>query len=223
MVKHRHIYLLAVILATCVFVFGLLLGNYVASVKLKEFKKTEERFLVELLAFEAAHRVFSENICEFNVEDFFERKVELGRMLTNLEKRFGKEKPEIIAKKEIYELAEINLWNYLKEYKEKCGGNYSMVLFFYTNKKHDPKGSIDGCEDQGKILDQVVYEHNVLHKGMPVYVFSFDVNSKNSATKGIIKVYNITSVPTLVINDIVYGYSLKEKINSILENGTSTK
>ncbi|MCX8193851.1 MAG: hypothetical protein N3G19_00590 [Candidatus Pacearchaeota archaeon] len=216
--KSNNLWLLiaALILATIIFLFGLLLGNYIAMAQLEEFKQTEERFLVDLIALEIRDSVLEQDICNLNIADLFEEKAALGKMLTELEKRLGKENEEVMAKKEIYELIEIKTLQQLEKIKQECGQEFNIVLFFYTNKKADPKGSVDGCEDQGKILDQVVYEHNEQNKGKPVYVFSFDVNSKNQATKALLLKYNITSVPTLIINAESHGYLVKAELEEIL-------
>ncbi|MGB9708366.1 MAG: hypothetical protein ACPLXC_03535, partial [Candidatus Pacearchaeota archaeon] len=185
-------FIVALILAVIIFLFGVLLGNYIAMTKLNEFKQTEERFLIDIAALEIRESILQEDVCKLSVPELFEEKTALGRMLTALERRFGKENEDVIAKKEIYELIEIKVLQYLKKIKQNCNQDFNIVLFFYTNKKADPKGSVDGCEDQGKILDQVVYEHNEKNKGKIVYVFAFDVNSKNQATKALLLNYNIT-------------------------------
>lgn len=208
--------IVALIIAAIVFILGLLVGNYIAMSKLSEFKETEERFLVDLVAFEIRESVLKEDVCKLSIEELFEEKVTLGKMLSNLERRLGKENEDVVAKKEIYELIEIKTLQYLKNIKEECNQEYNIVLFFYTNKKGDPKGSVDGCEDQGKVLDQIVYEHNDQGKGKPIYVFSFDINSKNLATNALILKYNVTSVPTLIINEESYGYLVKAELEELL-------
>ncbi|MEM4152616.1 MAG: hypothetical protein QXK80_00635 [Candidatus Pacearchaeota archaeon] len=216
--KSTNLWLLitALILATIIFLFGLLLGNYIAMTQLEEFKQTEERFLVDLVALEVRDSVLERDVCNLDIEDLFEEKASLGKMLTELEKRLGKENEEVMAKKEIYELIEIKTLQQLEMIKYECGKEFNIVLFFYTNKKADPKGSVDGCEDQGKILDQVVYEHNEQKKGAPVYVFAFDANSKNQATKALILKYNITGLPTLIINGEKYSYLVKSELEELL-------
>lgn len=210
-------FVVALILAVIIFLFGLFLGNYIAMSKLNEFKEIEERFLVDLVAFDVKETVLSEDVCKISVEELFEEKKVLGKMMTDLERRFGKENEDVMAKKEIYELIEIKTLQYLKKLKEECGGNFNIVLFFYTNKKGDLKGSVDGCEDQGKVLDQLVYDHNEKGKGNPIYVFAFDINSENLATKALIKKYKVVEVPTMVINGIRYGYLVKSKLKNALD------
>jgi len=217
--KHNDnwIFIAALVFSAVIFLFGMLLGNYIANSKMNEFKQTEERFVVDLVALDVRESVLNESVCKLNIDDLFEEKVALGRMMTDLEGRLGKENENVVAKKEIYELIEIKTLQYLEKIKTECGENFSTVLFFYTNKKNDTLGSVDGCEDQGKILDQVVYEHEHNQTASKVYVFAFDANSKNLATESLIEKYNITSVPSIVINRQVQGYSVKSELKSFLK------
>jgi len=215
--RNEHwFFIVAFVLSIMVFALGLLLGNYIAMSKLKEFRETEEKFLIDLIAFDVRESILKEDVCKLNIYDLFKEKVALGRMLTRLEERLGKENRDVMAKKEIYELIQIKTLRYLEKIKTECHQDYNIVLFFYTNKKNDPKGSAEGCEDQGKILDQLVYEHNEKNKGKKIYVFSFDVNSQNLATKALMLKYNVTRVPALIINGESYGYLTKTELESLL-------
>lgn len=211
------LFIIALVLSIVIFLFGMLLGNYIAMEQLNTFKQTEERLLVDLVALEIRDSVLKEDICSLSSKDLFEEKQNLGEMLTELERRMGKENQEVLAKKEIYELIEIKTLQNLESIKKECNQNFNTVIFFYTNQKGDERGSADGCEDQGKILDQVVWDHNHQEQGKRVYIFAFDINSQNQATKALMLKYNITSVPELIINGNSYGYSIKEQIEDVVK------
>lgn len=211
------LFIIALVLATVIFLFGMLLGNYIAMTQLNTFKQTEERFLIDLISLDIRDSVLKQDVCGLSSKDLFEEKQNLGEMLTELERRMGKENQDVLAKKEIYELIEIKTMQDLEEIKQSCNKDFNMVLFFYTNKKGDERGSADGCEDQGKILDQVVWDHNHQGQGKRVYIFAFDINSQNQATKALMLKYNVTQVPELIINGNSYGYSIKEQIEEVIK------
>ena len=215
---HLKLFTLALILSIFIFLFGVLLGNYIATQQLNIFKQTEEKFLVYLTALEMRDSILAEeDLCLTNIKDLFEEKVKLGQMLTELERRLGKEDKQVMDKKEIYELLEIKTLQNLENIKQKCDKNFDIILFFYTNKKEDPKGSIYGSDDQGKILDQIVYDTRDSNGKETVFVLVFDANSNNLATKALMQKYNITVVPSLVINGNRYNYTLKDDIELIIQ------
>lgn len=215
---HLKLFTVALILAICIFLFGVLLGNYIATQQMSIFKETEEKFLVYLMALDMRDKILSEeNLCNTDISELFQEKVRLGQMLTELERRLGKENEEVTKKKEIYELLEIKTLENIENIKEKCGKNPDIILFFYTNKKGDSMGSTYGSDDQGKVLDQIVHDTEDEKGRETIFVFSFDINSENLATKALISKYNITEVPNLIINGNKYGYSVKEDIRLIIQ------
>ncbi len=205
----------AAIATVVMLVLGLLLGNYLATSRIEKFQSVEESLLVQLIAI-GFRSDMVENVCNTEWKSVWDQKVKLGQMLTSLEIRFGKGDPRLDTKKEIYELIEIKIIEMLNQIKDKCHEDISIILFFYTNDKNDPKGSFGGSEDQGLVLDQVYLEHNQNNQGTKVYTFVFNINSKNAATNALISKYNITSVPALVINDKAYGYLVKADIEKLL-------
>ncbi|MCS7134629.1 MAG: hypothetical protein NZ889_02110 [Candidatus Pacearchaeota archaeon] len=205
--------LVAAMIASCaIFLFGLLLGNYLATTRIEKFQETEEFFLVQLIALEFREPLVRD-VCGIEWEEIWEFKTSLGRMLTSLEKRLGKDNKKLKTRKEIYELIEIKIFNILERIKEECNEDFDLVLFFYTNKKNDPLGSVAACEDQGLIIDQIVRERE-----KKINVFAFDINSKNVASITLRKKYNITRAPSLVINGKTYGYLTKKEIEKLLDS-----
>jgi hypothetical protein len=206
----------AVIVAIAVFVFGLLLGNYIVSSRISAFQQSEQKLLIHLIGLDIRDQVLENNTCNLNWDDIWKEKVELGKMLSSLENRLGKQDKEVLLRKEIYELIEIKTLFLIQDIKDNCHEDFDIVLFFYTNQNNDPKGSAGGSEDQGLILDQVVFSHNEQGNGKKVNVFAFDVNSENPATRALISKYNVEKVPTLVVNGKKYDYLVQADLEKLL-------
>ena len=207
----------AIIAAVILFIFGFLLGNYIVNNRMESFKQTEETFLVHLIGLEMRDQVLnSSDICSLDSNEVWSEKVDLGNMLSSLEVRLGKENPDVLLEKEVYELIEIRTLSLVKEIKDNCHEDFSIILFFYTNKANDPKGSVGGSDDQGIILDNIVSVHNYQGQGKKVYVFAFDINSKNPATRALVSKYDVEKVPTLMINGDKYGYLVQSQIEELV-------
>jgi len=206
----------AIIAAVVLFVFGLLLGNYIVSSRTAAFQQSEQKLLIHLIGLEVRDQVVGNDVCNLNWDDIWKDKVQLGQMLSSLEKRLGKENPDVLLTKEIYELIEIKTLNTVQNIKDNCHEDFDIVLFFYTNKNNDPRGSAGGSEDQGLVLDQIVFSHNEQGNGKKVNVFAFDINSENPATIALISKYNVQKVPTLIINGEKHDYMVGADIEKLL-------
>jgi hypothetical protein len=207
----------ALVASLALFLLGFFLGNYVASSRIEQFRQGEEKLLSNIMGLEVRDQVIgNESVCNLNWDDVWAAKVSLGDTLTALEKRLGKENPDVMVQKEMYELIEIKTLMMVQNIKDTCHEDFDIVLFFYTNKKNDVMGSAAGSEDQGMVLDQTVFAHNNEGQGKKVHVFVFDVNSENPATKALLVKYGITEAPTLVINGESYPYTVKEELEKVL-------
>lgn len=207
-------YIAAFSLTTLVFIAGIFLGNFIAQSGLTDLKEREEVLMAQLLGLDLQDRLITlQEACEVSLRDIREDKVELGRSVELLEKRFGKLNPEVLRQKELYQLIEIKTLLLLKERKEECDEDYSIILFFYTNEKDDPRGSYKESGNQGIVL-------NALYNKYPDYIntFAFDVNTDNPALNTLKSIYNIDSIPTLIIDDELYAdFKSLEELKEILE------
>jgi len=234
----KKIFITALVFAVIIFLFGLLVGNYIVTSKMDEVRLSEESFIIDLLGMEMQDEISDEHFCELDVEKSLRKKMVLGKMLATLEERLGKENEDIIRKKEIYELIQIKIIKYLEKTKNECNRSTNILIYFYTNKQNDVMGSADDCNDESKIIENVVYDvnekikknesdakynnannnaaNNAEYKNN-IYVFAFDVNSENLATYALMKKYEIKGVPATIINGKKYDYLSKEDLTEILE------
>lgn len=185
--------------AILIFILGISLGSYLAGSRLEYFEKTQQELTTMLKGLELKDELLEQgDICVLTWDDVWKEKVDMGKKMSYLESRFGKDNKDIIEQKKIYELIEIRTLLLLEKIKQECKEDLITILFFYTNNKDDEKGSWKKCSDQGYILDAV-------YKQDPrINIFSFDINIKNPATDTLRQNYNITKVPSLVIEGKLY-------------------
>lgn len=96
-----------------------------------------------------------------------------------------------LVQKRAYMLAEIRYWLLAREAEKACGKDSVNVLFFY-----EEDASCDRCSTQGYVLTSLkeTFQNNLL-------VFSLDVESDEPMVRIITNVYNITSTPSVVVDD----------------------
>jgi hypothetical protein len=193
-------YLAVFSITILVFLLGIILGNYLASFRVSEVKQIQEKLAAQLVGLELRDELLKyKDICNLTWQDIWEEKVDMGAKMVALETRLGKTNPDILLQKEIYELVEIRTLLLLKEVKQKCNASINIIIYFYTNKEKDPKGSYALSEDQGYVLDALFRKY-----GDKINVFAFDINTDNPAVNALKSIYSVKRVPSLVINDKLY-------------------
>jgi thiol-disulfide isomerase/thioredoxin len=128
--------------------------------------------------------MYEEQILNFaNETDTFGQKLEL------VANRLPAKNAEVINMKTNYWLMEIRDFFTLKQIETKCGKEYTTILYFYDQTCED-------CDYQGEMLRQVKEEYP------EIMIYSFDVSNKDiSIVKILSQIYNIKTVPTLIIGD----------------------
>ena len=209
-------YVAMVSLAILIFILGSLFGNWIAGLGFKEVQREQLGFSTSLIGLELREDLLEgEDICSISVKDILEEKTELGVRLEALEKRLGKENKEVLLQKEIYSLISLRTLLLFEEAKEKCNLDDTILLFFYTNRKDDPAGSIGQSEDQGYLLTAF----SDRHEDENYTIFAFDYNVDNPAIDTLKVKYSVSAVPSIVYGGKTYlGYQSAGALEGIRES-----
>ena len=195
---------------TLTFIIGIIIGQLIAEYKMGEFSSFATKLRTSLLTINTQEKIASEYLCDVNIFKLTEEKSNLGRTLTYLEDKFGKDNERIIELKKEYSLISIRQFLLVKKFSKECNKNLTIILFFYSNINNKTES-----EMQGFILDSLYLKYP---KNVVIYALDYDLDCK--AIDTLENVYNITQVPSLVINDKTYlGFVPKNEIeNIILQN-----
>ena len=137
------------------------------------------------------------------VKALSEEIVNIGRLLTKYETTSVFEQSEFNYLKRKYSLLEIKAYSLFTQLKEECNYNYTTILFFYDIND-------DNSLRQGHVLDALVKINSNIH------IFSFDRLFREDPTMETVKIhYNITSSPTLIINNKIKKEGLADLENLI--------
>jgi len=118
--------------------------------------------------------------------------------------KYSEIQPDYIKLKRDYTLLSIRTWLLSLDVKKKCGGEIIPALYFYSR-------DCDSCIDQSYVLDN-------LKKENPNFsAFIVDFNLDEPIVKIIKNVYNVTEVPSFIINDKLYsGHQNLEQMKKII-------
>jgi len=213
---HYRVYATALMITLLFFVLGVMMGNYVAYKKVSALDVSQRAILVLAdfanLKSEALLNE-SPDYCNLEWSAIWEEKVAIGTILTSLEQKFGKTNKDVMEQKKLYQDVQLKTLRLIERINEKCDREWNIILFFYTNEENDKKGNAKLSESQGYVL-------NTISKDYPdnVRIFAFDVNIADSGVDELMKSYNITSAPSLVINKKSYNrFMNKYEIQKIID------
>jgi hypothetical protein len=215
---YKRKYFITGIFTILIFIVGFFLGIIVDNKRIESIRtKTEiqEIDLIDLqLQYDYLNKIIGQNdnceVMKIALESAVKR---LGESLSKVEKyeeETATKSQDYIRIKKKYLLDNIRYWNVAEEAKEYCNLSVLSVLYFYSD-------SCEICPNQGVILS---YYKNLY--GDSLLVFPLDASMQDiGILRMIILKYNITELPSLVINNKVYsGVVNKEELKEIICNET---
>lgn len=195
MVEHSGVFGRTLLLTTLIFVIGVILGLGMDSLRsnnavvgLRNSELDAQSYLTEQEFFEA----FGGYSCDVADQKLYELSKNLGEQgyyIASFEKKslFGKNDYDYLIRK--YFLMELKTYTQFNKLKTQCGLNKTLILYFF-----DPEDSTS--ERQGTLLDVFV------KKDTNIAVFSINAKYQGDAFIDTVKLYyNITTTPTLIINN----------------------
>ena len=211
MVNYKKIIFISLVVTILIFLAGLLLGLSLDDTRISDLidnlNKNElnsESYLVE----QDFIKNLGGDLCELSsprIDVLSSELAELGQLLTKYEARGILRTSEYEYLKRKYFLMEIKTYTLFINLKKDCNYGFDTILFFYDQ---NDQGSIN----QGYILDSLVETQKNLH------IFSFDRNFEEPALKTLLLHYNITTSPSLIIDNEIKkeGLTGLEEIKGLL-------
>ncbi len=210
--QHRHIsvpiYAAAFVITTLIFAIGVYVGGYLDSGNLDNLESEIAKISYQSLSYQLMFLMGdSDSFCPFYKEELDKLDAEtekVGLKLTYLEDIKGVSDPEL---KKQYFVLETNAFLLSEKVKAKCGGNYTTILYFYSNKE------CSGCTEQGYELIKLKQE-----LGENVRIYSFDGELGSSLVAALMKEYGVASYPSVVIggNRTVSGLNAAGTLKGML-------
>ncbi len=200
-------YIAIIVVVFFVFVVGILLGKILTEMNLSSYTNTAAFLKLQTLSLSLQQDLISKNICDIDVFKITRDRARLGAKVEELEKSLGKTNPQTIALKAEYSLISIRQWLLVKDVKEKCGQDVNIILFFYSNTNN-----LQDSELQGYVLDY-------LHRKYPekIVTYSLDSDLEEPTIGTLMELYNITQIPSIVINEKLYsGFHNREVLEPLI-------
>ena len=204
-------YLLALVLTSFIFIFGLMLGIVIENARtsyLEEFSIKQALDYKSLqLQYEYIDQLGAEGNCEA-ISKTFDHAVESLENARERLEEYNQEstfnKGEYDALKREYTLAQLRYWLLAEKTKELCDMELSTVVYFYSTKERCPE-----CEQQAFILTYLkkIFDDKLLN-------FAIDGEYEGELMIEILKdAHEITEFPTILVNNKKFdGLTSKEVI-----------
>ena len=137
-IKKREIqskgrYLAAFLIGTGIFIFGFFLTFMISYFEFERISEFQDVTSYDIFYDRLSYSIFNEDICsKGSLKDVSRGLNFQGRIIDDLEKKFGKDNMEVLFRKKFYSLVELEHYDFVNQINLKCGNNISTILFFYS-------------------------------------------------------------------------------------------
>lgn len=203
----KNRYLLAFMITLVVFILGLLLGLVIES---KRTSYLNEKYQKHSLDFQSSQLQFTylltlkdKSSCDLVYQGLDQALNELGKTEEKLieyqfDNKISETEFELLRRQ--YILEELRYSFLSKNVKDYCDLDFIRLIFFYTKKCPD-------CDKQAVVLD---YFKNLFKQKL--LIFPVDESLEEPLIRLIKTQYNITSYPTLIIDEKKFSFLSKDEL-----------
>ena len=123
---------------------------------------------------------------------------------------FGLDKQSMIYQK--YFLSNIRYWTLVNSYQEKCEWNVTSILYFFDKTCGSP------CESMSTKLDYLKRKHD---DDLLIFPVNLELSEKNPVALSLLRLYNITNFPSIVVNGAAHGNLDVEVLEGLICENTN--
>lgn len=212
MVKKK--YLSAAGISFLVFISGILVGWNINrqnvtgfQTELSKIQSQIQNFELEVMLIDTMGEEVSCDLLNSILEGLGKDTAKLGQSLIAFQNTRKLTDLELDRIKRQYTFSLVKYWLFMEKVEKTCGRNFVKVLYFYSSK------DCKDCENQGYLLDYIRNNY-----GERFVVFALDVRLDEPIIDTLMNTYNVTEVPTLVINGETYsGFVDRNKLIMLTE------
>jgi len=199
--SNKHVFWQALILALIIFNFGIFLGYMLENSRVGKVSQLYAESELDLLDVKIQSELFSLNLPNLNCEAAIEENINFAdtvyadaKILDRFEQA-SKITDSIILQHKKYDLLRTLFWINSIEIKKQCNASYHNVVYFY----HYNGPSLEQKAKQvvfSKLLEQLK-----ANEGDNVMLIPIAADNNITSVNFLLKAYNITSLPTVLIDE----------------------
>ena len=191
-IQSKKRYIFAFLIATFLFVLGFVLSYSFSYLEYQRISSIQGLISYNIFSDKLKYSFFEEEVC--STESFRKISEDLGfqgRIIDDLEQKFGKNDKKVLFRKKFYTLILLEHFEFVNTINEDCKAKVPTILFFYSNEKE--------IEHDSELLGELL--GTAYRRNPELVIYSFDLNLESELIDNLKIKYNVTEPLTLIINN----------------------
>lgn len=195
-----------------VFLSGLSFGFFWDSLRSQESEREINELVIYSSALFLESSLLEDAGCESLKPILDEAVIDLSDALERYEYYVRQSRVNIDGENLLYRrylMSNLRYWFFVKEFKEKCGVNNTVILFFFDQN----------CPDCDVMSERLTFLKKKYGGDVLVFPVNMELAAKDPVANTLRSIYNATSYPAIVIDGNRYGYLTKEELEGFVCDG----
>ena len=207
-IQSKKRYLISFIIAVVIFALIFGISYSISYLEFQRVSNLQDQSAYQIFEDKIAQSFFKGNLCSYESFDKISQDLNFqGRMIEEMEKKFGKNDASVLFRKKFYTLVQLEHFDFVNLINKNCNVTNQVILFFYSNNPDETKDS----ERVGNLIGFVATKYPNL------MVYSFDLNLESNLISNLKKKYNITKSPSLIVeNNFIFDPQNSDEIEEYL-------
>ena len=134
-IQNKQRYLLAFLIGTFIFTSGFIITYSISFWEYKRISNIQGVISYDIFKDKLGYSLFNKNICaQTSLRKISEDLRFQGRIIDDLEGKFGKNDERVLFKKKFYSLIELEHFEFVNDLNKECNSTIPTILFFYSNE-----------------------------------------------------------------------------------------
>lgn len=207
-IQSKKRYLISFIIAVVIFAFIFGISYSISYLEFQRVSSLQDQSAYQIFEDKIAQSFFAGELCSYESFEKISQDLNFqGRMIDEMEKKFGKNDESVLFRKRFYTLVQLEHFDFVNLINKNCNSTAKIILFFYSNEPKETKAS----ERVGNLIGFVATKHSNL------MVYSFDLNLESNLISSLKTKYNITDSPSIIVEDnFVFDPQTSDEIEKYL-------
>jgi len=183
--------IISLIISFFLFIGVFSFGYFIAFENYKSIVAEQDQIYNSLISLQLEKELMQSSCDNIDLSEFSTELNNMGSFMGELEKKLGKNNPDVIEQKKVFTMLQVQHYLLIKENNENCQKQLPIILFFYSNKAEH----IDQAELSGYILSTF----RTTNKGTMLYSLDYDLDS--NLVRALKRITGVTEPNSIVIED----------------------
>jgi hypothetical protein len=201
--------IISLIISFFLFIGVFSFGYFIAFENYKSIVAEQDQIYNSLISLQLEKELMQTSCENLDLTEFSTELNNMGSFMGELEKKLGKNNPDVIEQKKVFTMLQVQHYLLIKENNENCQEQFPIILFFYSNQ--------DKNIDQAELSGYILSTFRITNPDTMLYSLDYDLDS--NLVRTLKRINGITEPNSILVrNNVITNVKNIDQIQEAYNN-----